>query len=84
MTMDPKMAKVKVLEALRASAMDGYRLMQFAGLSRDELQAAIDGLGSVVRVDGGYNKDIGERYFSILPSDLGRAEQTISILSSSA
>ncbi len=85
MATDPVKAKVKVLEALRGSAMDGYRLCKVTGLTEAELERAIDELSSVIRVEGNLNQGgIGERYFSILPSDIGRAEQTISILSNRA
>ena len=82
---DPvKSNALKVLEVLRGSSMDGYRLLKRTGLSENDLAQAIsEELRSVVTVEGSLEpKMIGEAYFSILPSDLGRAEQTFSMLSS--
>jgi hypothetical protein len=81
---DPVKANAfKVLEVLRGSSMDGYRLLKRTGLSAEDLSKAMEEeLRSVVTVQGSLGADtIGEAYFSIQPSDLGRAEQTLSMLS---
>ena len=84
MPSDPavKMHALKVLDVLSGSAMDGYRLLKRTGLSEDDLVRVMEVLRDVVKVDGNLTpRAIGEAYFSILPSDLGRARQTMSILS---
>lgn len=76
----------KVLDALLGvSAMDGYRLLKRTGLSEDDLEAAVrQQLDSVVKVDGCLSaKAIGEAYFSILPSRIGRAQERLSSLRNS-
>jgi hypothetical protein len=84
MPSDPvKAHALKILDVLASSAMDGYRLLKRTGLTEPELIKAYEQeLRTMVSVDGSLTPDrVGEAYFSILPSDLGRAKQTMNILS---
>lgn len=81
---DPAKANaLKILEVLRRSSMDGYRLLKLTQLTPDDLRKAVTTeLRSIVKVEGSLDAlAIGEAYFSILPSDLGRAEQMLTMLS---
>ncbi len=69
---------LKVLDVLRGSAMDGYRLMNRTGLGAAELVAVMQdsSVMSIVSVEGSLTADaIGEAYFWIPPGNRGGVEQ---------
>jgi hypothetical protein len=84
MPLDPvKVSALKILDALRESALDGYRLLKKTNLTEDELaKATRQELSSIVNVQGSLSPgSIGEAYFSILPSSQGLAIQMTRLLS---
>ncbi len=64
--------EVKVLRAVRKSAMDGYSLLSATGLDAQDLVDALSKLQNVVSIKGELLKDrIGEAYVALPPNNRG-------------
>ena len=67
-----------VVQALRQSAMDGYRLMSRTGLDAKRLIVAVASIPSIVSVKGELVETrIGEAYFFVMPNLLSTAEMMV-------
>jgi hypothetical protein len=64
--------EVKVLRAVRKSAMDGYSLLSTTGLDAQDLVDALSKLQNVVSIKGELLKErIGEAYVALPPNNRG-------------
>ena len=69
---------MKVVRALRESAMDGYRLMARTGLAAGDLVTAVSSIPSVVGVKGELIETrVGEAYLFVFPNAIGVAEMMV-------
>jgi hypothetical protein len=75
---DVQQNALKVVRALRESAMDGYRLMARTGLAAADLIDAVSSIPSVVGVKGELLEPrIGEAYLFVFPNAMGVAEMMV-------
>ena len=64
--------EVKVLRAVRKSAMDGYSLLSATGMDAQDLVDALSKLQNVVSIKGELLKErIGEAYVALPPNNRG-------------
>lgn len=70
--------EVKVLQAVRRSAMDGYRLLSITGLKPQDLVDALVKLEGVVNVKGELVEGrIGEAYVALPPNNRGFVDMVL-------
>ncbi len=70
--------EVKVLRAVRRSAMDGYRLLSTTGLNPHDLVEALVKLEGLVNVKGELMEGrIGEAYVALPPNNRGFVDMVL-------
>jgi hypothetical protein len=70
--------EVKVLQAVRRSAMDGYSLLSTTGLKPQELLDTLVKLQNVVSIKGELTKErIGEAYVALPPNNRGFVDMVL-------
>ena len=71
--------EVKVLQAVRKSAMDGYSLLSVTGLNAATLFDTLVKLQDVVSIKGELTQDrIGEAYIALPPNNRGFVDKVLS------
>ena len=70
--------ELKVLRAVRKSAMDGYTLLSTTGLGAEDLVDALSKLQNVVSIKGELLKErIGEAYVALPPNNRGYVDMIL-------